>query len=163
MLCLKKKVHDLWGKGRFALRPVDKPDEKTLVLEFHWQKKMEWEGNVDLMNAPESSRGLDSYKIGGSSLSIPSGVKGQSKKIKSGDTITMTTPDPEKLPLPNWDLLEMHWYLQRIAAMSGAAEDDEGFYRDDDNVEIWVRNVPDGSAVDDSLFGDELSNDSQLR
>lgn len=149
MVCLKAKVHDLWKNGRFALRPVDKPDEKTLVLEFHWQREMEWEGNVDLMNEPKSSRGLDSYKNGGPLLRIPSGVKGQSKIIRSGDSITMTTPDPEKLPLPTWDLLEMQWYLQRVAAMSGVAGDDEGFYHDEDNVEIWLRDVPDGSAVDD--------------
>ena len=46
------------------------------------------------------------------------------KVVVSRDVFTLTTDDPERLPLPSWPLLEMQWHLQRIAlaAMSGAAE-----------------------------------------
>ncbi|OXV09060.1 hypothetical protein Egran_03180, partial [Elaphomyces granulatus] len=55
------------------------------------------------------------------------------KKICSGDEIILETCDADTLPLPNWDLLEMQWVLQCIAAMSGSAEPrDESYGEDDD-------------------------------
>jgi len=41
--------------------------------------------------------------------------------IRSGETFTFTTKDPEKLPLPSLELLKMQWVLQRLVGMSGAA------------------------------------------
>src|SRR3954447_20458523 len=41
--------------------------------------------------------------------------------IRSGETFDFTTKDPENLPLPSMELLEMQWVLQRLVAMSGAA------------------------------------------
>jgi hypothetical protein len=40
------------------------------------------------------------------------------EKISSGDEIHLCTDGPERLPLPNLDLLEMQWALQCVAAMS---------------------------------------------
>ncbi|GAB1213130.1 hypothetical protein ATERTT37_002279 [Aspergillus terreus] len=42
--------------------------------------------------------------------------------IRSGHVITMTTEDPETMPLPSLELLGMHWGLTRVAALAGAAE-----------------------------------------
>ena len=42
--------------------------------------------------------------------------------IRSGDVIIFTTDDPEKLPIPSIDLLDMQWALHRATALSGAAE-----------------------------------------
>jgi hypothetical protein len=44
--------------------------------------------------------------------------------IKSGDTITLYTPDPESFPLPSEDLINLQWHLNRVAALSAAAIDD---------------------------------------
>ena len=55
------------------------------------------------------------------------------KKICSGDEIFLETNDPERLPLPDWRLLDMQWILHRVAAMSGAAEPRDGFDEDDDD------------------------------
>jgi hypothetical protein len=50
---------------------------------------------------------------------------------RSGDKISLKTDDPKTLPLPHFALLEMQWILQRVAAMSAAAE----LYDDFDNGE----------------------------
>ena len=44
------------------------------------------------------------------------------QKLCSGDLFYFETSDPEELPLPRFALLQMQWHLQRIAALSGAAE-----------------------------------------
>lgn len=40
--------------------------------------------------------------------------------IASGDVFTVTTSDPETMPLPSWALLETQWFLRQVAGMSGA-------------------------------------------
>ncbi|KAJ5211010.1 hypothetical protein N7472_001149 [Penicillium cf. griseofulvum] len=41
--------------------------------------------------------------------------------MNSGDLVIFQTKDPENLPLPSWDLLQMQRILHRIGALSGAA------------------------------------------
>lgn len=55
--------------------------------------------------------------------------------ICSGDTFTFTTEDPETLPLPSMELLDMQWILLRLVAMCGAAEwlDDDDYPVDSDD------------------------------
>ncbi|KGQ01941.1 hypothetical protein PAAG_11332 [Paracoccidioides lutzii Pb01] len=60
---------------------------------------------------------------------------GDGRIIRSGDVIELSTHDPENLPLPNWDLMEIQWVLQRLTTLSGAAalldaglDDDESEY-----------------------------------
>jgi hypothetical protein len=57
---------------------------------------------------------------------------GSYRGIESGDTFTLTTDDPEIRPLPSWELLDMQWVLQRLTAMSGAAETPDVDLYDDD-------------------------------
>lgn len=51
----------------------------------------------------------------------------------SGQTITIETNKPDKLPLPSFGLLNLQWHLSRLVAMAGGADifDDKDF--DDDN------------------------------
>lgn len=42
--------------------------------------------------------------------------------IRSGDILTFTTPDPKKWPLPSVQLLHMQWLLNRLVAITGAAD-----------------------------------------
>ena len=71
-------------------------------------------------------------------------VDGSTPRIRSGETFTFTTEDPENLPLPSLQLLEMQWVLQRLVGMSGAAgwpsldEIDDDSVDNDDN---WL--IPD--------------------
>ncbi|KAL1966279.1 hypothetical protein VTN77DRAFT_4632 [Rasamsonia byssochlamydoides] len=138
MISLDKHPHALWGAGRFALRPIEiSADRKALKVEFHWQSKPSHETEeIDLLTEPATSRGL--YDYGGRGLPIPTGTykangEPEYRSIASGDVFSLTTTDPDKLPLPSWPLLEMQWHLQRIAGMSGAAEAREGFDDDDDD------------------------------
>jgi hypothetical protein len=54
----------------------------------------------------------------------------QKKKIISGQEISLTTSDPNKLPLPDKRILEMQWYLQQVAALKGGAEVVDDDYSD---------------------------------
>lgn len=136
MLSLNKHPHALWGAGRFALRPMEKPDPKTLKVQFYWQRKSSnGVTELDLLTEPESTRGL--YGDREYSFSVPTGTfksngEPEYKAVVSGDAFILTTHDPEGLPLPSWSLLEMQWHLQRIAAMSGAAEVRDYSNPDDD-------------------------------
>jgi hypothetical protein len=126
MLSLDKCAHALWGAGQFALRPMETSDSRTLKVQFHWQKRSsDGVAELGLLTEPESSRGL--YGDKDYSLPVLTGTYRDNgeplyRAIASGDVFTITTHDPEHLPLPSWSLLEMQWYLQRIAGMSGAAE-----------------------------------------
>ncbi|ODM22031.1 hypothetical protein SI65_02876 [Aspergillus cristatus] len=75
------------------------------------------------------------------------------KKIESGDTVTLYTHDPEKHPLPAWELLEMRWDLNRIAKLAGMVE---MYGRDDYESE-------DGESSDEEEEEDEVEykNDSE--
>ncbi|PGH11409.1 hypothetical protein AJ79_04910 [Helicocarpus griseus UAMH5409] len=138
MISLDKHPHALWGAGRFALRPIKiSADLKELKVEFYWQPKPSHETEeIDLLTEPATSRGL--YKYGGRGLPVPTGTykedgEPEYRSIASGDVFSLTTDDPDKLPLPSWPLLEMQWHLQRIAGMSGAAESSEDLDHNDDD------------------------------
>ena len=59
--------------------------------------------------------------------------------IRSGDVICLETVDPEKLPLPDFRLLDMQWILHRVSALSGAAEPSDF---DKDNDDEWSAYTP---------------------
>ncbi|EED20327.1 hypothetical protein TSTA_035530 [Talaromyces stipitatus ATCC 10500] len=103
----------MWGAGHFALRSMEKLDFKTLKVQFYWERK--------LLN------GVTEIKL----LTEP-----KSTPVVSGDTFTLTTPDPDRLPLPSWSLLEIQWHLQRIVATSGTAEAQDYPDSDDDFDDI---------------------------
>lgn len=62
--------------------------------------------------------------------------------ISSGDEIALTTEDPELQPLPDMRLLEMQYFLHRVAAMSGAADrppfESDNYGDDEDGEEEGV-------------------------
>jgi hypothetical protein len=143
MLTLSKQAHALWGEARFALRPLEQSDDqKRLKVEFHWQKKaLDADAEIDLLSGPESTR--DYHGERECTLTVEDSADGSGdgphrgyRRIRSGDTFTFRTTDPKRLPLPSWPLLEMQWYLQRIAAMSGAAgpPEYEEYSEEDDNA-----------------------------
>lgn len=43
----------------------------------------------------------------------------------------MTTDDPVPRPLPDFNILEMQWFLQRTSALARAAEVYDGYDSDD--------------------------------
>jgi hypothetical protein len=69
--------------------------------------------------------------------------------IYSGQKFSLTTDDPKIHPLPDYGLLEMQWILQRVVAMSGAAEIYDDFDNDDDDA-MALRDEWDSCMEDDS-------------
>ncbi|PVI05875.1 hypothetical protein DM02DRAFT_682800 [Periconia macrospinosa] len=147
MVTFTATVHRFHSQGAFALRPVRKAADNTqLELEFHWLKRQvrEKTDTVDIMEPPMSSRDLKLSEIG-EFLCRWDGDQSPPTQLFSGYRFTMVTDDCEKKPLPDTDLLELQWHLQRIFAMSGAAgwkEEEE----DDDNLDHrWSSSWSDGS------------------
>ena len=124
MLTLTATLHRFHSESAFALRPAQMSDDRTqLELEFHWLPLMTQRDSttrVDLMEHPLSSRDL---RGSGNGYTFTFFANSSTKPtvLASSTRFTMTTDDPENLPLPDPGLLEMQWHLQRILAMSGAA------------------------------------------
>jgi len=134
LICLGPPACDLWYRGLFALKPLElSRDRKTLTVQFFWQVpgNYELESRTDLLTEPTSSENLHRAGRGLYLNRIES--DGSTPPIRSGQTFTFTTKDPKNLPLPTPDLLEMPWFLQRVAGMCGAAEWPKLDYDDHDH------------------------------
>jgi hypothetical protein len=61
------------------------------------------------------------------------------------------TNDPETRPLPDFNIMEMHWFLHRLSAISGASEIDDEIYDDDfSDLEDAVYAIDDEKMVEDA-------------
>jgi hypothetical protein len=132
---LSPDAHTAWNKGLFALKPLKlSRDQKTLTVQFFWQVPGDYKlgSEVDLLTETSSSKNLD--LAGGHFLNRLEN-DGTTSRIHSGETFTFTTKDPENLPLPSLELLEMQWVLQRLVGMCGAAEWPSLDEIDDDTVD----------------------------
>lgn len=100
---------------------------------------------MDLLTKPVSSKGLkDTTKDGKKSALFYARNDGSPQAVESGDIFKLTTENPESHPLPNWNLLEMQWFMQRLVAMSGAAG--------------WPRFERDSNDIDSSaVLADEIN------
>jgi hypothetical protein len=137
LICLSPNAHDMWNGGVFALKPLELSDDNTeLTVQFFWQvpNKYQPESRIDLLTEPASSKGLDCS--GDSWLTYKDSLSAHYINIHSGQVFTFKTTDPEKLPLPSVELLEMQWYLQRLVAMSGATDWPSLVWDDDDDDNI---------------------------
>jgi hypothetical protein len=141
---LSRPKHMICGiRGLFALKPLKlSRDGKTLIVQFFRQVlgNYEIDSEVDLVTEPPSSKGLE---LVGDGYHLTRVENDRSiLRICSGETFTFTTKDPQNLPLPSLELLEMQWILQRLVGMSGAAgwpsldEIDDDTVDDDDGCHI---------------------------
>ena len=112
-------LHTIWGRGLFALKPISESDDKkTLTVQFLWQQQQKGRfPSMSLTTTPISTEGLK--QSAGVWLFDKNG-----KKIQSGDFFELQTDDPIQKPLPNFELLELQWFLQRIQGMAGAVDVD---------------------------------------
>ncbi|KAL3456591.1 hypothetical protein BJX64DRAFT_38545 [Aspergillus heterothallicus] len=117
VLCLARTVHGLWGMGRFALKPISLSSDKTsLTVEFYWLRNYDYEfRRLDL--PPCLQENVDSTSRGTRLVDCPTKIC-----LESGDKLVFTTEDPETLPLPSMELLELQWILNRLVSLSGAAD-----------------------------------------
>ncbi|KAK1149605.1 hypothetical protein N8T08_005154 [Aspergillus melleus] len=126
MMTLNKTVHALWGKARFAFRPIQSTATE-LKMELHWLPGPE-KNKINLCEKPKDGRPAASL------LNCRLWDCENFDMIVSGHLITLTTSDPEKMPLPSFAILELQWFLTRVATMSGAADFVEPDDENDDEL-----------------------------
>ncbi|EGE03145.1 hypothetical protein TEQG_02181 [Trichophyton equinum CBS 127.97] len=129
-LTLSPSLHWYHSKGLFGLQPIEATsDGKSLKLGFYWLDKRQTGKSsemVDLMDIPTLAHDFQPKDIAICSSR-------DEHIIRSGEVIELITEDPEKRPLPDWDLLEMQWVLQRLTALKGAADVPDTILDDSDD------------------------------
>jgi hypothetical protein len=127
LMCLGPMTHGVWGKCRFAIKPIElSDDKKKLTVQFFWLAEGKY-GPRHLQTPPTQPTNTSASA---SRTPLPNIETDQ--YIQSGDIISFTTHDPGGFPLPSIDLLDMQWALHRVSALSGAADiHDEDLDRDD--------------------------------
>jgi hypothetical protein len=144
LISLSPNAHEMWNRGLFALKPLKlSRNRKELTIQFFWQVSGGYKikSRIDLLTEPASSEGLDFIGDGYFLHRIEN--DSSTPRIQSGETFTFTTRDPQNLPLPSLELLEMQWVLQRLVGMCGAAEwpsldlDDDDITGNDDGGQIY--------------------------
>ena len=127
--CVLPQAHINIGGMHFSpSKPIGLSDDrKRLDMQFFWLAK----GNhsqVGILQRPALPVDLDQ----GPNITKLYNVL-TDQKICSGDEISLETDDPVAHPLPDLRLLEMQWFLTRVAAMSGVAEPQDEFDDDSDD------------------------------
>jgi hypothetical protein len=144
LISLTPTAHNMWNKGLFALKPLKlSRDRKKLTVQFFWQVPggHKIKSRIDLLTEPASSKGLDFVGDGYFLSRFENDTL--SPRIQSGETFTLITKDPQNLPLPSLELLEMQWVLQRLVGMCGATEwpsldlDDDDIANNNDSGQIY--------------------------
>ena len=120
-------------------------DKKKLFLRFHWLCP----GNLDSLRLttqalsdpdfvpshPTFCPVMDLSK-GGRDKPYSSRLRlfdtDSCKPLQSGDVITVTTDDPELLPLPSFEILHLQWILHRMRALAAATGFNDNFDNNDD-------------------------------
>lgn len=127
-MCLSPSAHRYYRKGYFALKPISlSDDKKCLTVKFFWLCKESRPSNVNLCETPL----LEGRDQGPGYARLWNHET--TNLIQSGDELPLETEDPENLPLPSWALLEMQWFLNRVVAISGAADIEDDYYDNDDD------------------------------
>jgi len=148
LICLDPRAHRLWSMGRFAFEPIPRnPDDqdRKQSLRFHWlpNVKHSTTGYCTAETHPEHENSLADNKT--LDISILHGqrlVRIDLKQVFSGDTIDMTTDDPEDRPLPSYKLLSLQWDVQRLLHLQAGAgpqelSDDSDSDDDDFDIVVW--------------------------
>jgi hypothetical protein len=91
-------------------------DERKLDLEFFWfHRPLKVPRYIEEIPSMPGDR-----KHGPNYVSLINPLTGEN--FRSGDRVRLSTNNPEKVPLPDIRLLEMQWMLNRVTAISGAAQ-----------------------------------------
>ncbi|KAJ5113198.1 hypothetical protein N7456_001732 [Penicillium angulare] len=129
MITLASEVLHHWNNDLCAFRPVSvKSDGTSMDIAFHWLPLPE-RGTVHYSDdSLHILKHPNSYEPWGCDCTPGAGMflydaKGR-MRIRSGTIFTMTTADPVRFPLPSMTLLEIQWYVKRLARFKG-------------NLKIW--------------------------
>ncbi|OXV08343.1 hypothetical protein Egran_03894, partial [Elaphomyces granulatus] len=130
LICFAPTVHKCHQKALFALQPITLSSDKRLLTTKFW-----WFPSFKPCQAPMIEEGLSHHTSRDNK--IQKFFDNMScQVICSGDEILLRTNDPERLPLPSFELLQMQYVLQCVAALRGAGERDESEYGDDDDDDV---------------------------
>lgn len=94
-------------------------------MRFFWQAELQNpDEKVSILSQPISTEGAYGPNGGDGYLSTIKGTSApgtitHAALIKSGSVVELKTEDPEKLPLPSFELLQMQFFLQRVCGMAG--------------------------------------------
>ncbi|KAF2804494.1 uncharacterized protein BDZ99DRAFT_341644, partial [Mytilinidion resinicola] len=128
LICLAPHAHAYWAQAYFALKPIRiSEDKKCLEVQLFWLLQNARRPTVQVQTVPS----LAALDLGPNSVKLFDNQTNQ--LISSGSEISLTTDDPVLRPLPDMALLEMQWFLHRIAAMSGAVEQPQDNFDDGDD------------------------------
>ncbi|EFQ96759.1 hypothetical protein MGYG_08683 [Nannizzia gypsea CBS 118893] len=132
LLCFAPTIHRWHLKGLFGLQPIRRSEDgKEFTVKFYWLPLRKPAAKVHLLTDPTIPEDLVGINKDYRAWNVLTG-----EEIASGREIVLTTSDPDNLPLPSWDLLELQWTLQRLAALSGAADVFADTIDDDDSSGI---------------------------
>lgn len=142
LISFSPDAHRLHTKAFFALESNDESlstDKKSLTLRFYWLKKSETNVPANVLVRPELPDDLDPRTLNVGLFNVDT-----STALLSGSRVVLNTEDPETAPLPHVHLIELQWMLNRVAALSAAAEpkdlsDGESDDDDDDDWGVAVR------------------------
>lgn len=149
LITLSAHAHVYWGKGLFALKPIEKSqDEKELEAHFYWLRQYKHSTQVDPLFLPQH---IFPHSSVGKHIKLFNCITDQ--KICSGDIVRFETTDPDKYPLPSFALLEMQWILQRVTALSGAAEqhDEVEDYDNHSNISVTAFGTANDFDIDENI------------
>jgi hypothetical protein len=121
-ISMSHQIHFWFDNARFALKPLRETPE-GVVVQWHWLKRSILKPltyirpNEDILH----QAGVMDRNWGDNLAHRESGVR-----IRTGQTFLLRAGKPEDKP--SWDLLEMQWNLQRVAAICGAADVTDDYY-----------------------------------
>ncbi|PGH15998.1 hypothetical protein AJ80_05341 [Polytolypa hystricis UAMH7299] len=167
LFCLAPHAHAYQGKAYFALKYLGSNEENTSrTVVFMWLPHFDKPHSLRVCTEPSAAPVIQLRKDGAGGVVGLWDVSTESP-ISTGDQIVLETTDPVGLPLPDVDLLELHWVLQRVVAMAGGAEPRDETYEaddeDDDECGAWADDgsdvsnlsLPQKSTISSSSFNDE--------
>lgn len=138
LFCLSPNAHAYQGKAYFALKYIGSNEDNTSrTVMFMWLPHFGNSHSLRVCTEPSAAPVINLRRDGAGGVvglwDVSTGAP-----ICTGHQIVLETTDPVGLPLPDADLLELHWVLQRVVAMAGGAEPrDETYETDDDDSDGW--------------------------
>ncbi|CAG8097471.1 unnamed protein product [Penicillium salamii] len=136
LLTVALDVRNYLDCGLAALRPVSvNEDETEMRIALHWlplPKEFGEMTRTDLVpltqNPLEEPRFRPTMTHGNNHpVYIVYGGGRTWEAVRSGHIFTVKTTNVEERPLPSFQLLELMWFLTRIATMEGKSHQENGF------------------------------------
>ncbi|KMQ46556.1 HNH nuclease [Trichophyton rubrum] len=151
LFCLAPHAHDYQGKAYLALKHLETSEDQTSsTVMFVWLPDFDTPKSLRLCTEPSAAPVVQLRE------DSTGGVVGlwdvtTRLPISTGSRIVLETTDPVRLPLPDADLLGLHWVLQRVAAMAGNVEPRDDIYdtddEDDEMFSVWANDDSDLSDL----------------